>query len=766
MALSGILRLVRLPFIALLVAFTVPLAHAQQPTGTIAGRVTDVVTQQPLAGVTVTVMGTTLGGISRPTGDYSITVPVGMYRVRASKVGYEPVILTDVVVAAGKQTTLDIALRETTLQLESVTVTPDYFPSITTAPVSLRDFGNEEIRRLPGGLEDVVRAVSIVPGVAQVQQGRNDLVVRGGAPSENLYTVDNIPIPNINHFATQGASGGPLSFVNLDYVKDTRFSTGGFGVRDGDKLSSVLALDLRDGRTDRIGGKATISASQFGLNLDGPISEDGSFLVSVRRSYLDFIFKAAGFGFVPEYWDFLGKASYAITPHDRVTILNIGAIDDVKLFNDTPDQRYDNAQVLVSSQREYVAGATWRHLFSSGYFTLTAAQTVFTYDYAQTDTNLRPIFTDTSREYETSIRAEALVQLSRTASLIVGAEARPLRFAGDILLPPFATSAGDTVSVNVHPDLSALKGGAYVELTLEMMDRLRATIGGRANYFDLLATHFSGEGRVSLSYALSRVTSLTASAGIYHQSPSTIWIATNEANRDLSFIRCDQYIAGIEHLVRSDTKVSLEIYRKNYSDYAASTVQPYLVLASTGAGFGGAQEGFASFGIVPLTSVGKGYAQGAELFVQKKLSDVPCYGTAGATWSEAYFAGRDGVYRPGAYDQRWIVNLGGGYLFGEEWEVSAKFRLSTGRPYTPYLPTGLLDTSRINSARTEVNHSLDLRVDKRWNFARWNLITYLDVQDVYNHKFTDIPRWDLRTQQPVFDTGIGLLPSVGVSAEF
>jgi hypothetical protein len=299
-----------------------------------------------------------------------------------------------------------------------------------------------------------------------------------------------------------------------------------------------------------------------------------------------------------------------------------------------------------------------------------------------------------------------------------------------------------------------------------MMDHLRITAGLRANYFDLLSTHLGGEGRLSVSYALTRVTSITGSIGTYHQSPSTVWIATNPANSTLSFIACDQYVLGVEHLFRTDTKVSVEVYRKQYRDYPASLVNRYQVLASTGAGFGGAQEGFASFGLVPLASQGKGFAQGIEFFVQKKLSEVPCYGTAGVTWSESYFSGLDNVLRSGAYDQRWIVNVGGGYIFNDQWEMSMKFRLATGRPYTPYRSSGLLDTSRINSARTALSHSVDLRIDKRWNFSSWSLDTYIDVQDVYNFKFTDVPRWDVRTQSEVFNSGIGLLPSIGVSAEF
>jgi hypothetical protein len=229
--------------------------HAQetQPTGTLVGRVFDKTTNEPLMGSNILIVGTRLGATTDTDGNFRIErVPIGVYALRVSAVGYTPFIITDVVVTVAKPAELSIPLMDAGLQVEGVQVTASYFQKLPDTPLSTLTQSNEEIRRLPGGLEDVVRAISILPGVAQVQAGRNDLIVRGGAPSENLFIIDNIEVPNINHFGTQGASGGPLSFVNLDFVEGTSFSTGGFGARYGDKLSSVLTINLRDGRKDRL----------------------------------------------------------------------------------------------------------------------------------------------------------------------------------------------------------------------------------------------------------------------------------------------------------------------------------------------------------------------------------------------------------------------------------------------------------------------------------------------------------------------------------
>ncbi|MBP6672277.1 MAG: carboxypeptidase-like regulatory domain-containing protein, partial [Bacteroidetes bacterium] len=398
-------------FITLFVfLFTLTLtAQESQPklTGKIVGHVKNYATKEAVVSATVVIQGTTLGAATDLDGNFVINnVPVGTYVLRASALGFQTKVRTDVVVAVGKPADIHFELMESSVELEGVTVTTEYFQKSPDAPISVQTLGAEEIRRLPGGLEDVVRAISILPGVAQVQNGRNDLIVRGGAPSENLFVIDNIEVANINHFGTQGASGGPLSFINLDFVDQTSFKTGGFGAKYGDKLSSVLTIDLKDGREDRLGGKATISASQFGLNLEGPTDENGSFLFSARRSYLDFIFKAAGFGFVPEYWDFLGKVTYKLSPKDQLNILGVVALDNVKLFNDTEEKRFDNSRILASDQTQALGGASWRHLFDKGFTNVTLSQTYNGYNFIQNDSLLNPIFKSASDEYETSLRGD------------------------------------------------------------------------------------------------------------------------------------------------------------------------------------------------------------------------------------------------------------------------------------------------------------------------------------------------------------------------
>lgn len=742
---------------------------AQNGSGEIVGSVIDAVTRQPLIGANVIILGTNFGAATDINGKYSIkNIPAEMYQLRASVIGYNNRVKTDVMVQPGKQTQVDFELSPQAIEIENVVVTADYFGKNILEPTSVRNFSHEELRRSPGGFEDVIRALSVLPGVAQADAGRNDLIVRGGAPSENLYLVDGIEVPNINHFGTQGATGGPLSYINLDFVKETSFSTGGFPVLYGDKLSSVLKINLRNGRTDRIGGKATISASQFGLNAEGPLFNDkSSFIFSARRSYLDFIFKSAGFSFVPEYYDVLTKADYKLDNTNSFSFLFVSAFDNVNFFNDDADKRYDNSRILGSDQIQYFTGFSYQRLFSNGFMNLSIGRNYTDYDTQQSDSLLNPIFKNKSKEEENNLRLDVVHKFSSVTEMNFGATAKLIEFDADILFPTFITSFGDSLPItSLSKSENFFKGSFYLNFNFLLMKRLTTNLGVRADYFNAIKNKFYFSPRFSVSYMLTPITNLNFCIGIYYQTPSYIWLIADEKNRELKNVRVNQYVLGFDHQLNEDALLKVEGFYKDYSDYPTSLVRPYLVLANTGAGFSGSDDNFSSFGLEPLVSNGFGKSRGVELSVQKKHSNTPYYGILSLTYSKTDFTSLDGIERDGTYDQNWIFNLSGGYKIDKYWEVSTKFRFASGRPYTPYQLDGSQLVSDYNSRRLKSAHSLDIRVDKRWFFSGWTLITYIDVQNVYNRKNPSGIRWDRREQRIDESASIGILPSIGISAEF
>lgn len=734
--------------------------------GVLTGRVLERGTKEPLPGATIRLINTPYGAATDVNGRFTIpNIPAGTYRVSVSALGYGAITKTDVVINPARPYSLNTELSESSVDTkDEVTVTAEYFRKKSEAVVSERQFSVEEIRRLPGGFEDVVRTISTLPGVAQVQNGRNDLLVRGGAPSENLFFIDNIESPTINHFGTQGAGGGPLSFVNLDFVDEVDFSTGGFGVKYGDKVSSVLNINLRGGREDRQGGKATISASQFGLNLEGPFAQGGQYLFSARRSYLDFIFRAAGFSFVPEYWDFLGKATYSLGGGNELSFLAIGALDRVKTFNDKTEDRLDNANLLDNTQNQLVAGITYKKIFPNGLLAATFGRTLVDFKFRQNDTTLTPVFINDSREDEFNLRVDALWQASRETELTFGGQAKTTGFNAAIKF--------DARQLQLDLQDRFYKGALYAQASQLFLRSLRVNVGGRVDYFSGIDTKFYPSLRAAASLAIDGKTSVNASAGRYYQAPSYIWLAADAANRNLKSIRTDVAVIGVERTLGEAIKVSVEAYYKRYGDYPASVGRPYLVLANTGAGFGGSADGNASFGLEPLISAGVGDARGVEVLVQKKLSDLKLYGTLSVSLNESGFTALDGIRRPSNFDQRLIFNLSGGYQLTDLWEVGAKFRFATGRPFTPVAASGdpsfgfQVVPEQYNANRLAASHALDVRVDKRWPFENWNLITYIDIQNIYNRVNPTPPTWDVGRGRESDQTGLGLLPTIGVSAEF
>jgi hypothetical protein len=742
--------------------------HAQEAAGYIYGKVTDKSTNEPLIGANIIIIGTDLGAATNSLGEFSINnITPNTYQVRASVIGYNNITKTDVVVMPGRPAQVNFELTIQAIELEGVVIQSDYFTRNPIEVGSIKSFSNEEIRRSAGGFEDVIRAVSILPGVAQADPGRNDLIVRGGGPSENLYLIDGIPVQNINHFGTQGATGGPLSYVNLDFVSGTTFSTGGFSVLNGDKISSVLTIDLREGRKDKIGGKGTISATQFGLDIEGPVTSNSTFIVSARRSYLDFIFKAADFSFVPEYYDGFAKYDWKLDNRNSISFLLIAAFDNVKYFNDTEDQRYDNSRILGSDQTQYATGLSYRHLFNNGFINLTLNRNYVDYNTQQSDSLLNPIFINNSLEKENTLKADLTYKLNKTIELNAGASGKLINFEADVFVPEFVSTFGDSIPItDINADENYSKLAAYTNLSFQLFDKFNLNLGIRADYFSPTSTKTFFSPRFSTSYRLTDITSLTFSTGVYHQAPSYIWLVGNEINLELKNIKVNQFVLGVDQYFSADALFRVEGFLKDYSDYPTSLRRAYLIMANTGAGFAGSDENFASFGLDPLNSDGTGLAKGFEVSLQKKLSETPYYGILSLTYSEANFTALDKVDRIGSYDQTWIFNISGGYKITEEWEVATKFRYSTGKPYTPYNSDGTQSVEQINSVRFPINHSLDVRVDKRWFFSSWTLITYIDIQNIYNRKNITGIRWDQRTQAPEFNETIGILPSVGISAMF
>ena len=752
-----------------------PLRAQESPQGTILGRVVSA-TGEPVASAQVELRDTEYVAVSDGRGQFAIRgIEPGVYTVRAGALGYRPVLLSNVIVGSGKPLTLRIELPTQPIELEAIEVAPSFFNEpAQEAPANTRTLDAVDTRRTPGVIEDVVRSVSLLPGVAIPSPGRNDLAVRGGAPYESLFIVDGVEVPNINHFGSQGSTGGPLSLINIEFVRETEFSSGGMGVRYGDRTASVTDIRLREGSRDGLSGTLNLSATGAGAILEGPIGSGGSFLFSARRSYLDLLFNAAGFSFVPSYWDFQLKTSHRLSERDGLSFLFVGALDDISFNNEDEDDIYDNSRTIAPKVQQYFAGLTWDRLFTGSRLTVQLGRTFTHFETTQTLFTDPPetIFRNFSDEGENGLRVEWATDPSRALSWMVG---NNLKFASNLsydteLAGQVRTDAsGAPRPLVVDTSFTAFRNATYLEASVRATDRIRVTGGLRADYYDFIDDGFRLSPRLGATWQVATNTSLRGSLGRYEQPPSYIWLIGDPRNPEtLTPIVSDQVTLGVEQLLRPDLRLQLEGYYKSYDDYPARVFRPQAVLAPSG--FEDATNDI-PFGLEPLLSVGTGSSYGAELFLQKKLSEIPLYGLLSLSLSRAEYASIEGVDRPGTYDTRFIGSISTGWRINPKWEVSGKFRIASGLPTTPFITsgpdTGQRDWTLYNEGeRFPTFNALDLRVDRRFSFRSWQLEVYLDVQNVYGRNNISAVRWDPRVDEPEFNESLGVLPTIGINVEF
>ncbi len=769
--------LARLVLTVSLLLVVVPLRAQEAATAVVAGRVFDAVTEEPIVGALVRVVGDVTTAVQTDArGRFALrSVTPGIVTIEVRRVGYAPVQRTDVAASAGKPAELAIGMTKLTVELATVVVRPSAFPTLPppSTPVSTTTLSFEEVRRTPGAQEDVLQALATTPGIATTSGGRNDLFVRGGAAYENLFVVDGLEVPNINHFGTQGGTGGPLSLINIRFIESAALSAGGFGVKYGDRLSSATTLTLREGNRERMAGELNVAASQFGALLEGPIGENASFFVNVRRSYLDLLFKALKQSFIPTYTDATAKATWRPSAHDVFSVLAVGAIDEISLDSDSADGRLKNSKLLAPSQDQYFAGLTWKRLFASGVVTTTLGRTWSRYRTEQFDTLAppAPIFTLKSTEGENALRVDVTWQATPTLTIDAGNQAKTsdeLRY--DIRLPGFARTdaAGTPQPLRVDTSFSAFRNASYVQAAWQATSALRLTAGLHADYYQFLRGATRLAPRASATYALDDVTTLSASVGRYYQAPSFIWLVGDPQNtQQLDPLRADQVVLGLQRLVGEEWRVQVEGYGKRYAAYPARVFRPNAVLQP--AGFGDATTDI-PFGLEPLLSGGSGRVYGVEALVQKKMGASPTYGLASVTWSTTSFTSLTGPSTRGAFDTPLIVNLVGGWRPNVRWEFSGRVRTSVGLPYTPFVTTGpnagTLDFAQLNAERLPGFFSLDLRADRRWTIGKTQLIAFLDISNANLTVNTSAYRWNPRLRTVEAATGLKILPTIGINWEF
>ena len=756
--------------IILVIGFSTLLYPSQTQTGNLIGRVIDAETSYPLVNVTVLVKELERGVYTNEKGQYSImNLPVGNYTIIFQIIGANPQTKTDIIIRSNRSTFVNGELKRKAIQIEGIKVETSYFAETEEQTISIVSFSNEEIRRAPGSAGDVSRIMMSLPSVAKVNDQSNNLIVRGGNPMENSFYIDNIEIPNINHFPHQGSSGGPIGILNVDFIQNVTFNTGGFSVIYGDKLSSIMEIDFRDGNPNEFDGQIDFSWVGFGGIFEGPTSKKSSAMLAIKRSYLKYIIDAidVGTSIAPEYGDIQGKFTYEFNPLQKLSFLAVFADD-----HNSPDQEnaMENYMSHYGNQDLYQGtyGLNWRAVWNESTFSntsLSVTSSKYEEDFWETfkePTSDIPDIKNRTNEMEYKLRNVNFKRLSKKISVDFGFDAKHLMHDYDNFLAESTNSIGDTIpELSMKHIIRAEKLGGFVSLNFNPFPKFSTVLGLRADYFSL-NENVTLSPRFFCKYKLNEKTSLNGSIGIFHQNLPLLLLSQSENNKDLKDPFATHYIIGIEHLLSEDTRLVIEAYQKDYSNFPTDTNQP---------GFFVIDDNFFN-NYENLKDDGQALSRGVEVILQKKLAKR-IYGLASAAYFRSSYKSYDGIWRNRNYDNQLIISIEGGYKPTPGLEMSMRWIYAGGVPYTPideqlseeYHQT-VLDENRINAERYPDYHSMNVRIDKRFFFNKTNMVIYASVWNAYAQKNIAEYYWN-DTDQTVDEVyQWTFLPILGVEYEF
>lgn len=742
----------------------------------IKGVVIDKSTRQPLEFVNVLVVGLGIGASTDVNGNFLITqVPPGIYRLQASFLGYKTELTPEYRVNHVTPY-VQIELEEENASLNEVVVTASPFQKVPESPVSLRVIGLQEIEKAPGANRDISKVVQNYPGVAFSPIGyRNDLIVRGGGPSENRFYLDGVEIPNINHFSTQGASGGPVGLIDADLIRSVKFYSGAFPADKGNALSSVLDFSLRDGDMERNSLKATLGASEVSLSSNGHIGNKTSYLVSVRQSYLQALFKILGLPFLPAYTDASFKIKTRFDSHNELTLLGLGGIDRMKLNLgiEGEDAEYMLSYLPEINQETYTVGGVYRHYSQRHVQSIVLSQSYLN------NRNVKYRDNDESSEENLTLRLgsieqETKLRMENTSSWSVwkvkaGFDLNYSRYKSNEYRKVFANALRE---YDYHTDLSLWRWGMFASVDYAAPDKsFTASMGVRTdgnNYSDKMKELWRQlSPRLSVSYRLIEGLTLSGHVGLYYQLPSYTALGFKGeegeyVNRHLDYISVSQESLGLSWTPNENMELSVEGFYKLYGHMPFS-LSDQIPLSCKGNDYG-------TIGNEALSSEAKGRSYGVELMFKWLLAQKLNLSSSLTIFKSEFKDGEQGSYVPSAWDNRFILNMSGTYNFPKHWSLGAKVSCIGGSPYTPYdveksslveawnvQGRAYYDYSRYNQERLPVFGQLDVRVDKTFYLKKCMLGFYLDIQNITASK--------LRQPDALMSTGQIENPSAPLSEQ-
>jgi hypothetical protein len=765
-----------------------------QNTTNVLGRVFDE-NEKPISGAKITISELSLEVITDGNGNFILeNITPKTYNFTAAAVGFETETKFNIIIKSAGNSDLNFILKTISTNLQEVKITANAFRRKKESPLSIQSLSPVEIATFPGGNNDIAKVVQTLPGVSGSVGGfRNDIIIRGGAPNENVYYLDAIEIPNINHFSTQGSAGGPVGLLNVSFIEGVTLSSSAFESKYNNPLSGILQFKQRNGNNKKFQGNVRVGASETALTLEGPMLKKNneasktSYLVSVRRSYLQFLFSLIGLPIRPDFWDYQYKINSKIDDYNEINFLGVGSLDDFSVKK--PDefdiqQQITLDQVPIIKQWSTTTGLSWRKRFKddSGFMVNSISTNILNNNFKRyTDNeNLQGLFFDNnSRETEIKFRNEVTKNYGNW-KVVAGLNVENAIYSNQ--------TANITANQTYATELNFIKSGFFAQTSTTILnDKLDVSFGFRsdANSFTTQKNQFleTFSPRMALSYALTndKDWKLNATVGKYFKiSPYTILgfkdNAGNFTNKDADYTSNIHYVLGLSKVLNPSTQITVEGFFKDYQNYAVSIIDG-VSLANKGGSF-------EVLGNEDVITNGTGRTYGMEFLYQQKLTKN-FFGILAYTLFKSEFTGTDNKYRPSVWDSRNLISATAGYKFKRNWEAGMRYRYAGKTPFAKTneaatlanYPQIILDYDNLGENKLDAFSQLDFRIDKKWNFKKFAFNLFLDFQNILAQKIPEPTAFGLNRDSDgtvvnprsllALNTADGqVLPTIGIILDF
>ena len=729
--------------------FVLPALLFSQVDGSINGYIFDSKSQLPLLGANVIVEGTEKGAISDENGFFEITnISPKSYNLFVSYVGYQSKKIFNIIIKSKGNQTLEILLVESSEELEEIILYESPFKKSAETPLSVNTFSRVEIESYPGADNDVTKVVQSMPGLSPSVGGfRNDIIIRGGAPNETVYYLDEIEIPNINHFSTQGSAGGPQGMINISFIDEVTLSTSAFGVEYDNPLSGVLQFNQKNGNPKEVSGNFRFGASDSAITIEGPFSKSENnkttFIFSARKSYLQFLFELIGLPIRPDYWDFQWKVNHKIDDYNSINFIGLGAIDDFSV--EAPDdfdftQQSFLEQVPIIQQNSTTTGISWIRKFKEkkGQFILALSTNKLKNIFSKylDNENLNGLyFRNDSHEWETKLRLKTVNYVNDWK----------ISWGGNIQYSDYFNSTSDLFNQAEYvTKFNFYKYGLFGNISKSFFEnKLDVSIGIRSDEdtFSIgsnLTNNLSPRLSTSLSISKDRRLKWNSSLGTYYKIPVYTVLGFKNgigefANQDANYTKSNHFVTGFDYALGNASKISIEGFLKKYDRFPISVVDG-VSLANKGADF-------EVLGNENIITNGKGKTRGLEFLFQQKLTNN-FYGIFSYTFFKSEFTDINGNYLPSVWDSKHLSSFSGGYKLKKNWEISSRWRFSGKTPYVPYdlnaslvnYPNMILDYSELGSVKLGNFSQVDIRFDKKWNKENISINFFVEILNLLAQK--------------------------------